>query len=78
MKRIMNDKIDKTPTSIMKGFLFIYYSNISDKQAHEKLNEQLKAFVAKFIQRISEEGYIIHEKRLVLIDKFEQSYVDRT
>ena len=47
MKKLINDKIDKTPTSIIKGFLFIYYSNISDKQVYEKLNEQSKAFVVK-------------------------------
>ena len=47
IKMLMNNKIDKTPTLIIKGFLFAYYGNISDKQVYEKLNEELKVFMAK-------------------------------
>ena len=57
-------QINYISNSELKGILFMYYSNIGDKQAYLAVNKRSRRYVQKLNKGISEEGYTIREHLL--------------
>ena len=66
--------IDRFSNSKMKGILFETYVSLGDMDSYEKVNKKWKNFLSQLNSNISEEGYVLREKILTLIDKLEARY----
>ena len=70
MNAIIMNNIKILSAEMIKGVLFEYYSLIGNIEAYERINKRSKEFVEKLNSGFSEEGYIIREKQLELLEKF--------
>jgi len=50
--------------------LFKYYSSVENIKAYDRINKRSKEFVEKLNSGFSEEGYIMRERQLELIEKY--------
>ena len=73
-KQILEISIIKLSNSELKGILFEAYLSLGDKEAYDKVNERSKQYLAKINSGISEEGYIIREMSLELVEKLHMRY----
>ena len=60
--------IDQFFNRKLKGILFEVYISLGDIEAYEKVNERSKKYLLQLNTSISEEGYVLREKTLTLID----------
>ena len=66
--------LKKIPTSELKGILFKVYLTIGNKEAYKRVNQRLECYLVKINASILEEGYIIRENTLQLIDRIKEEY----
>ena len=55
---------------IVKGILLEYYSLVGNVEVYDRINKRSKEFVEKLNSGFSEEGYIMRERQLELIEKY--------
>lgn len=67
--KISDERIGKIPTETIKGILFEYYSLMGNKTACKNLNIRSLRCKARLNEGVSEEGYVMWERQLELIDK---------
>ena len=72
----MEDIIIKLPSETIKGILFEHYSVINNKEAYQNINNQSIRYKIKINNLISEEGYIMREKQLVLLERYQSRKED--
>ena len=53
--------MDKTPTILLKGILYEWYTFIGNKDAYANVLKQSKDYLLKINNSISEEGYELRE-----------------
>ena len=58
----------------IKSILFEYCTIIENKEAYKKINMQSKEYLQKINLGILEEGYVLCERMLELIDEFLEEY----
>ena len=66
MENLSLTKVKDLSSSTIKGILFEYYTLINNKQAYNNINKRSKEYLQRINAGISEEGYILCERRLVL------------
>ena len=72
----MEDRITKLPSETIKGILFKYYSITNNKEAYQNINNRSIWYKAKINNGILEEEYIMQEKQLVLLERYQSCKED--
>ena len=70
-------KVKDLSSSTIKEILFKYYTLINNKKAYDNINKQSKKYLQKINTGISEEAYIMRERRLVLEERFAPERTNR-
>ena len=60
--------MDKTPTTLLKGILYKWYTFIGDKDTYTNVSKQSKDYLLKISNGILEEGYELREQTLERIN----------
>ena len=67
-------QITKLSLSELKGLLFEIYTKLDNKEVYEWVNQRSRNYMAKINKAITEEGYVIRENMLILIDRLQEEY----
>ena len=70
MDNLSLTKIKDLLSSTITGILFKYYTLINNKQAYNNINKWSNEYLQWINIGISEEGYILCKRRLVLEERF--------
>ena len=76
-KNLSHYLINKSLNGELKRLLFKVYIALRDKDAHNRVNNRFKRYLAKINSGILEEGYTTREKTLELIDWVQDSYKNK-